>query len=228
MRVSRLSKAVRTFGRQFRVRPRLMTATAVGIVTRLLLPGPLSGSTRTLFAWVLATGLYLVLAWRMMLSASVESMRKRAKVQDDGAATVLTLTVAAACVSLLAIVSELINVKDVPIGHDKVLRLGLVAATLVVSWCLIHTAFALHYAHEFYVDRDGGRGCLEFPGRTQPDYVDFLYFSFVIGTTSQTADVSISSPGTRRLALLHGVIAFFFNTTLLALTVNLAASTNYN
>jgi uncharacterized membrane protein len=210
-----------------------VSAGAVGIaVTLFLRIDPfrlfvLSASTRALIAWDAATGLYLLLAWRLMLQSSVETMRKRAKLQDDGAAAVLGLTVAAACMSLGAIVSELIDVKDVPLGQHKLLRVALVGATLVLSWCLIHTAFAFHYAHEFYVDRDGGRGCLEFPGRAQPDYVDFLYFSFVIGTTSQTADVSISSPDVRRLALLHGVIAFFFNTTLLALTVNIAASQNY-
>jgi len=103
------------------------------------------------------------------------------------------------------------------------LHLTLAAATIFCSWCVVHTAFALHYAHEFYAGGGGNRPCLEFPGGGQPDYVDFLYFSFVIGTTSQTADVSIASRSMRRLALLHGVIAFVFNTMLLALIVNIAA-----
>jgi len=219
----RLWKPLRTLWRQVRVRPRLMVATGVGLAASLLLPGSLSGSTRALIAWDAGTGLYLVLAWALMLRADVEHMRRQAKLQDDGAAAVLGLTVAAAVASLAAIVLELVGVKSYP-PSQQTLRLALVAVTLLCSWCLVHTAFAFHYAHEFYVDRGGKGGpCLEFPGRGQPDYADFLYFSFVIGTTSQTADVSISSRSMRRLALLHGVIAFFFNTTLLALTINVAA-----
>jgi uncharacterized membrane protein len=103
-------------------------------------------------------------------------------------------------------------------------RLALVVITIVLSWTFIHTAFALHYAHEFY-DEDAKlpQPCLRFPGTEQPDYIDFLYFAFVMGTTSQTADVDIASSRMRRLALMHGVISFFFNTTLLAVTVNIAA-----
>ena len=86
------------------------------------------------------------------------------------------------------------------------------------------SALALHYAHEFYEDTpDTKQGCLTFPGNPEPNYLDFLYFAFVLGTTSQTSDVTISSSAMRRLALIHGVIAFFFNTTLLALVVNIAA-----
>ena len=100
----------------------------------------------------------------------------------------------------------------------------LAGVTIFLSWCFVHTTFALHYAHEFYMDRGReGVACLEFPGGGHPDYLDFLYFSFVIGTTSQTADVSIASRSLRRLALLHGIIAFLFNTTLVALSVNIAA-----
>jgi uncharacterized membrane protein len=130
----------------------------------------------------------------------------------------------AAVASLAAIGLELVGARSAP-PREQSLHLALAGLTIVLSWCFVHTGFALHYAHEYYVDRHRGHPpCLQFPGGSRPDYVDFLYFSFVIGTTSQTADVSIASPSMRRLALLHGVIAFVFNTTLLALTVNIAAS----
>jgi len=95
------------------------------------------------------------------------------------------------------------------------------------AWALIHTAFALHYAHTYYRAPAGvpGSAPLQFPGAGDPGYVDFLYFAFVIGSTAQTADVGITSARMRRLAMMHGVIAFFFNTTLLALAVNAAAAT---
>jgi uncharacterized membrane protein len=84
--------------------------------------------------------------------------------------------------------------------------------------------FALHYAHDYYATQvRGGHGGLEFPGGQAPDYGDFLYFACVIGTSAQTADVSFSSRTMRRTGLVHCVLAFFFNTTLLALTINIAS-----
>lgn len=209
--------------RSIRVRPRLAMSMAIGLSVLLLLPHSIAGPTRALAAWDVGAGLYLALAWTMMARGSVEKMRWRAKRQDDGALAVLTLTITASVASLAAIVLELIGIKNQAPGVQTS-HIALAMGTILCSWCLVHTAFALHYAHEFYSDdKAPARACLEFPGSTQPDYLDFLYFSFVIGTTSQTADVNITSSQMRRLALAHGVIAFFFNTTLLALTVNIAA-----
>ena len=221
--MARSKKPLGTFWHQIRARPRFAFSTVVGLVASIALPGSLSGPTRALVAWDTGSGLYLALAWAMMLRSSLEQMRRRARLQDDGAAVVLGLTVAAAVASLAAIVLEIVGVKSYA-PRQQMLHLALAAATIFCSWCVVHTAFALHYAHEFYADGgESHRHCLEFPGGGQPDYVDFLYFSFVIGTTSQTADVSIASSAMRRLALLHGVIAFVFNTMLLALIVNIAA-----
>ncbi len=209
--------------RQIHVRPRLTTSTLVGAGVLFLLPGVVSGPTRALLAWDVGGGLYLALAWTMMLRENMEKMRSRAMRQDDGAAAVLALTVFAAVASLAAILLELIGLKGYPASRQS-LHLALAAGTILCSWCIVHTSFALHYAHEYYVALSRSeRRCLAFPGNDQPDYADFLYFSFVIGTTSQTADVTIASGAMRRLALVHGVIAFFFNTTLLALSVNIAA-----
>jgi len=208
---------------QLRVRPRLVIATIVGWSTLMALPATLSHTTRALLAWDVGAGLYLALAWIMMLRANVARMRRRAREQDDGAVVVLALTVSAAVASLAAIVLELIGAKDYS-AHVQHLHLALSVVTILCSWFLVHTAFALHYAHEFYEDRpESKQSCLAFPGTSEPNYVDFLYFAFVLGTTSQTSDVTISSSAMRQLALVHGVIAFFFNTTLLALVVNIAA-----
>ena len=205
------------------MRPRLATATGLGLLAALVLPQSLSGPSRALVAWDVGAGLYLVLALILMLGGTVERMRQRARQQDEGAAAVLGFTVAASMASLAAIVLELVGVKSYP-PRVQTLHLVLAGVTIFCSWCFVHTAFALHYAHEFYIDRsqEAAPG-LEFPGGRPPDYLDFLYFSFVIGTTSQTADVSIASRSLRRLALLHGIIAFLFNTTLVALSVNIAA-----
>ena len=208
---------------QIRVRPRLATATVLGILTYVV-HGADDRAQRALWAWDVGALFYLVLAWSMMLrhGGGVEKMKWRSRLQDDGARAVLVLTLAATVASLAAIVLELVHVQQH--SGDPTPARVLAGFTIFLSWCFVHTAFALHYAHEYYVDRgpDGEPG-LEFPGRSSPDYLDFLYFSFVIGTTSQTADVSIVSRGMRRLALLHGIVAFVFNTTLLALSVNIAA-----
>jgi uncharacterized membrane protein len=95
--------------------------------------------------------------------------------------------------------------------------------TIALSWAFTHTIFALHYAHEFYSENDGPPGGLQFPGSEDPDYWDFVYFSFVIGMTSQVSDVAIRSKPIRRIVAAHGVISFVFNVALLSLTVNIAA-----
>jgi uncharacterized membrane protein len=219
-RVARLPKTV---VKQALVRPRLAVSTVLGLATFLALSRrPDLPAKPAILAWDVGVGLYLVLAWHMMLVRGVEEMRRRAPEQDDGAFTVLVLSVAATLASLGAIVSELARASRLE-GYEKIVALVLAGVTIFLSWAFVHTAFALHYAHEFYVDAPGRHACLAFPGRDPPDYMDFLYFSFVIGTTSQTADVEIASSGMRRLALAHGVIAFVFNTTLLALSINIAA-----
>jgi len=215
---------LRKFVQPLRVRPRLMIATAVGLALLVCLPSNVRGATRALIAWDLGAGLYLVLAWSMMLRAGVAGMRKRARLQDDGALVILALTVSAAVASLAALVLELSGLKYAA-PHVRTVHLVLAAITILCSFCIVHTAFALHYAHEFYGDgKRAAERCLEFPRTEQPDYFDFLYFAFVLGTTSQTSDVTIASSPLRRLALMHGVIAFFFNTTVLALMVNIAAT----
>ena len=100
-------------------------------------------------------------------------------------------------------------------------HVALAASTVVLSWTFLHTIFAVHYAHEYYSGPDRG---LEFPGDEPPDYWDFIYYSFVIGTACATADVNVASKGLRRITTLHCIVAFFFNTTILALTVNIGAS----
>jgi uncharacterized membrane protein len=107
-------------------------------------------------------------------------------------------------------------------------HVAMAITTVVTSWGLIHTMFALRYAHIFYLRNDertdarGGSG-LKFPGESEPDYLDFAYFSFVLGMTCQVSDVQITSRRIRRLALVHGALAFVFNTAILALSINLVS-----
>jgi uncharacterized membrane protein len=210
-------------------RPRLLICIALGIASALLLPAHWRAATRILIGWNLATWLYIVLVGLLMRKATPTSIRRRALMTDESRFVVLTLATLAAIVSLAAIFVQLGNVKDA-VGLAKAMHLGLACATILSSWIFIHLMFAQHYAHEFFLERDAEkllpedeRGGLRFPGSRKPQFVDFLYFSFVIGCASQTADVETTSAEMRVITLLHGVISFFFNTTVLALTINIAA-----
>src|SRR5262249_30681117 len=121
-----------------------------------------------------------------------------------------------------AIVAELGTSAGGPERHPR--QLILATLTILLSWAFTHTIFALHYAHEYYIENDGRGGGLVFPGTEEPDYWDFVYFSFVIGMTSQVSDVAVSCRPIRRTVAAHGAVSFVFNAALLALTVNIAAS----
>ena len=177
---------------------------------------------RGLVGWDIGIGLYVILAIEMMARADVHQIRRRAAAQDEGAIVILVLTVATALASLLDIVA-LLGTSAAGAAQRRSMELVLATITIGLSWALIHTMFALHYAHEFY-DQSGVPG-LAFPGgEEEPDYWDFVYFSLVIGMTAQVADVGITTKEIRRTVAAHGVISFLFNVALLALMVNIAAS----
>jgi uncharacterized membrane protein len=220
-----MSRLVRSIIHQVHARPRLLSAIILGSAVALLLPSHLSIITRGLLAWDLGVMLYLILAVIMFRNATPDCMHTRAITQDDGAVAVLLFTVVAATVTLVAIIIELSGIKSYA-PSLRYLHFGLGIVTLISSWAFIHTSFALHYAHDYYIAaRKHGKPGLIFPDQPEPGYWDFAYFSFVIGMTSQTSDVAIATTALRRMVLLHGVIAFFFNAALLALAINAAAST---
>jgi len=209
-----------------RARPRLFIAAAGAVALGLLLPAGLidHAVTRCLIAWNAGTCLYILLAAVMMSRSSAHQMRRRAQLQDDGATVILMLVALAAIASLAAIAGELAVVKDMH-GWFRAAHVALTGVTVMSSWGFIQIMFALHYAHEYYgaVCR-GDPGGLDFPGDTQPDYGDFFYFSTVVGTSGQTADVAFTSRRLRRIGTLHCILAYLFNTIVLALLINIAAS----
>ncbi|MGI8568954.1 MAG: DUF1345 domain-containing protein [Methylocella sp.] len=212
-----------------RAHQRLFTAVAAGFAVEIILPESFSLSTRLLIAWNAGTWFYFIATGIMIARASSQSMRRRAKATDEGKSFILVFTGFAALAAIAAIVVQLVAVKELS-GTIKGLHIGLAAATIVSAWFFIHLTYALHYAHEYFDEyfAEPGRparerGGLIFPGTEDPDYYDFLYFSYVIGVACQTADVAISSPAMRRVTLVHCVLAFFFNSAVLALTINIAA-----
>lgn len=200
-------------------RPRTFIALAAGILVGLLLPGTHRLVTRLLLGWDALIAVYLGLVYAMMLCNDHRHIRRAAAMQDDGRFVILLVTATGAFASIAAIVSEL----GTP--QRGGLELTIAIITIVLSWAAVHTTFALHYAHDYY--RDGTAGGLQFPSgdkEDHADYWDFVYFSFVIGMTAQVSDVGITDKTIRRTATAHGIVSFIYNTALLALTVNIAAS----
>ncbi|HEV7635640.1 MAG TPA: DUF1345 domain-containing protein [Bradyrhizobium sp.] len=200
-------------------RPRTFVSILIGIAAFFLLPVSWRLVTRLLVSWDIFATLYLVLAYTMMARCGLAYIRRSAVLQDDGRFLILLVTALGAFASMAAIVSEL------GASHRSAPELAVAVVTIVLSWAAVHTTFALHYAHDFY--RGATPGGLQFPsGDTDEhaDYWDFVYFSFVIGMTAQVSDVGITNKTIRRTATAHGIISFFFNTALLALMVNIAAS----
>jgi uncharacterized membrane protein len=198
-------------------RHRLITSIAVGLLALLLWPSGWRPVTRLLLSWDITIALYMAFAFTTFATTDRAHIRNNALMQDDGRFAILGLVAVAGFASLGAIFA-LIGGE----GDRTGMELTLAAATIVLSWAMIHTTFALHYAHDFY--RGAKPSGLDFPGGEPPDYWDFVYFSFVIGTTAQTSDVGITERAIRRTVTAHGLVSFLFNTALLTLMVNIAAS----
>ena len=218
-RRARLPYVLRIVG----ARPRLFLSIAVSVVTAISLRSAWQLTSRMLVAWDIGVTFYLVLVYHLMSRAKIEHIRLHAATEDEGQFGILILTVASALASLAAIIVELAST---PTHGDarQPAQLMLATLTILLSWAFTHTIFALHYAHEYYSENGGRGGSLVFPGSEEPDYWDFVYFSFVIGMTSQVSDVAVACQTIRRTVAAHGVISFVFNAALLALTVNIAAS----
>jgi uncharacterized membrane protein len=201
-------------------RPRTFISMAIGFAAFFVLPeASLRLVTRLLIAWDIFVALYLLLVYAMMYRSGLRSIRRNAVLQDDGRFLIPVMTVLGAFASIAAIVFELAGT------HRSAPGLVLATVTIALSWAAVHTGFALHYAHDYY--RGTKPGGLQFPSgdtHDHADYWDFVYFSFVIGMTAQVSDVGITDKTIRRTVTVHGIISFFFNTALLALMVNIAAS----
>lgn len=207
---------------------RTVLATIVGLIAYALLPAPHGQAARMVLAWDLGTVSFLLMLMTLLARPVDDAaMARHAEAQQEGEWTVFAITLAGVAASFAALTTVLSVAKDMPTGAVRAFYIGVVAATLLLSWLVTHLVFALRYAHEYYQQDEGARdvdGGLEFPGGLAPDYWDFLYFSLVLGMTFQVSDVQITARKLRRLATLHGLIGFLFNTVIVALTVNIAAS----
>jgi uncharacterized membrane protein len=206
---------------------RVFAGCTVAVLAFLGLHGHAIFPIQLVVAWDAFAFTMVVLAWVVICTKDPYEARREARLQDASATFLFALVISAATVSLLAVGLLLGSAKQLsPAGLAGYITLSVTA--VVISWALVHTIFALRYAHLYFqdalkVERHAVLGGLIFPGKCSPDYFDFAYFSFVIGMTCQVSDVQISSSNLRRLALVHGLISFAFNTAILAMFVNIIA-----
>ena len=207
------------------IRPRFYGAALAGALGIAFLPHGWPQTVRSVAAWDIGGLVYLFFAFRLMSSCGADRIKARAARRDDSRAVILFIVLLAIAASFAAI-AGLIGEAKLPgtAADKKIILASLAVITIMISWGVTQVAFALHYAHDYYGPDGGDAGGLRFPDCEDPDYWDFLYFSTSIGATSQTSDTEIRSRALRRLVTLHAIVAFFFNTAVLALTVNIAAS----
>jgi uncharacterized membrane protein len=207
--------------RPFVNRPLLITA-ILGGLGFYFASGPWVGRevARLLIGWNCGVAIFLLLLYLVSRRADPEEIKRRAIEYDDTGHVMLLLAILAAIASVGGMIVELSGPKA------GALRVILAASTVILAWLLVHVVFALRYAHLYYLAEKAGhpRRGLAFGDEDDPDYWDFLHFSLVIGATSQTADIGFTSRDMRRLGTLHTLVAFGFNTAILATTINLAAS----
>ncbi len=227
--IPRRASAILAPFRIIRARPQLFLSLALGVIVGFLLPQAMQPVARALVAWNVVALCYFALVFLLIASATHDTIREHAQRLDEGRLVMLLITTAIATASFGAVVIELGSVKSME-GFEKSATILLTIITVLNSWLFLHLTFAFHYAHEFYFEEENdsqeppaARGGLHFPNTRLPQYVDFLYFSYVIGVAFQTADVETCSSPMRLLVATHGIVAFFYNTTILALMVNVAS-----
>jgi len=209
-----------------RNRVRLFSGVLCGLAAFALISATVPPLVRGILAWDIGCMVFLVLIAVLFSTEPMDQMATQAANDEEGEWTIFWITVGAVTASFAAIFGVFSGLKDLP-PDSRALHIALVAGTLLVSWLVTHTLFAVRYAHEYYqlneASGDLSRG-LEFPGGQPPDYWDFFYFALVLGMTFQVSDVTIQARSLRRVATAHGILGFLFNTVILALSVNIGAS----
>lgn len=209
--------------RVLHARQRLFYSLIIGAVLFVILPSGWRLTTRLVLSWDVLTLTYLATTAQLIARSTPETCRRRAALYDEGDWLILAITLLGATFSFATIVMELAAGKAE--GASLLLTFIITAVTVALSWAFTHMIFALHYANLYYrADASGQHGGLIFPGQREPDYRDFVYYSFVIACAAQTADVSTVSSDMRRVTLIHCVTAFAFNSAILALMINITAS----
>ncbi|MBT2336992.1 DUF1345 domain-containing protein [Variovorax paradoxus] len=205
-------------------RQRLFYGGVAGAIVAAI-PWPFDAMTRGLAGWCAGVAVYQLFTWWLAETFDAQRTRERAQSLDQPNVVILVSMLVVIGASVVAIAMLLQQVKLMS-GLARAGHIALGVVALVGSWLMMHTIYAFHYAHRYYIDQREGSpdGGLDFPGKEQPDYFDFLYYAYVVGMTTQVSDVQATSREMRRLTLVHSVLAFAFNMLVLALSVNVVAA----
>lgn len=187
------------------------------------LPLKVAPETPYILSWNVGLMVYLGMTLHMMIHTDHEQITKRSKDEYEKKRVMLILVFLASITSVVAIVKELGTASQAD-GIQVLVHVAITLLTIVNSWLFIHTMFALYYAHFYYHDEHDDNYPLDFPHESQPDYFDFVYFAFGIGATGQTSDINFTNKILRRIGTVHSILSFFFNTAILALMIEMAAS----
>lgn len=206
-------------------RHRIVIALVIAVVVWFSLSRHLQSSTRTILTWDSFALVVLVGAWLTIVTTPPDKLHARAQKQDLSHILIFVFVLVTACAGLFAVGFLFFSKQAFQERSHFFIHLFGSLIAVICSWALVHTVFGLRYAHTYYGDPDGPgpmphAGGLEFPGDREPDYMDFAYFSFVIGMTFQVSDVVITSRSFRQLVLVHSMLSFGFNTVILALAIS--------
>jgi uncharacterized membrane protein len=202
---------------------RLAISAGSGLLTAVLLSGCSVSGLNHVAGWNMAAAVFAGLGWVRIVSMDAEGTRRRAAAEDPGRTFVWVTVLAASAFSLFAAIVVLRNARHAGSGMQG-FSVGMCLVAVALAWFLTHTSYTLRYAHLYYRDDEEGIGGLEFPCEDAPSYFDFAYFSFTVGMCFQVSDVTISSPQIRRAVLGQAILSFIYNTTILALALNLVFS----
>lgn len=188
-----------------------------GLARQMNLPG----STHILIGWDVGALIYAVLLWRLFLTADEAKVRAKAAAEDEGRSIMLLIVLSAIAASLAAVVAAMIGARSAATAV-KDLTAACAGVTLLLSWIVLHSVFVLHYAHRHF-GGGPGKGGFGFPGEPARTYKDFVYLAFSIGATFQVSDNDVRTGALRNLVTAHAVTAYFYNTAILALGINIIA-----
>lgn len=176
------------------------------------------------FGWCVFATVFLTLEWLIIAKRPTARIREIAAKDDGGRITVVVIIGISALATLIAVLA--LSLEEHQAEEKAWYFLPMIVYAMISSWGIIHTHFTFHYAHKYYAPNDKGdfeRGLIFPADEKDPDYLDFAYYSLCMGTTFQVSDISTGSKSMRRLTMLHGLLAFFLNTFVVALTINLVA-----
>lgn len=169
-----------------------------------------------LLGWVLAAAVFLAWAWSRAWPADSARTRELARHEDRSRRLVDALILTATLLSVGLVVLALIRSQQRDLVGSAAALLAVVG--VVAAWALVNTVYAFKYARMYYLDDDHR---FDVDQDEDPAYSDFAFASFSIGMAYSAADISRSSTLSRRIAMGHALLSYFFGTFVVAVAINL-------